>query len=378
MINIHLYPSPFLNESRILREANSLSRLMLFDRIDLVGIAHEGEAPTEELQRDIKIVRVGRCRGTGLLTKLMSTSQWSTAVLQRYRNEDVGCINCHSVATLPVGVMLKRATGAKLVYDTHELETETNGLKGIRKYLTKRAERALIGYADHCIFVGTAIEKWYVREYGLDNTTVLYNCPPRRAITPTDYFREKFSIRSDIPIFLYQGVIGTGRGIPKLIEAFSSLAEQAALIVMGYGSLAGWTAREATKFPSIFFHPAVKPDCLLDYTAAADFGVSMIEATSLSYDYCMPNKLFEYVMANKPVLVSPTKEQSDFVRNYGIGEVASDMTPALIRGAVLNLLSRDRRALQVALERTANEYCWEGQQPKLEAVYLSSLGMRSR
>ena len=35
MINIHLYPSPFLNESRILREACSLSRLALFDRIGL-------------------------------------------------------------------------------------------------------------------------------------------------------------------------------------------------------------------------------------------------------------------------------------------------------------------------------------------------------
>jgi glycosyltransferase involved in cell wall biosynthesis len=377
MINIHLYPSPFLNESRILREVSSLSRLALFERIDLIGVGHEGRAPIEDVQRDIKIIRIGRCSGTNFPTKLIRTWSWSQTVFQRYRNEEVGCVNCHSVATLPLGVMLKRATGAKLVYDAHELETETNGLKGFRKFLTKQSERALIRYADHSIFVGAAIEQWYVREYGLRSTTVLYNCPLRRTVKPTDYFRKTFSIRTDVPIFLYQGVIGAGRGIPKLVEAFSSLAGRAALIVMGYGSLADWTAREATRRPGIYFHPAVAPEHLLDYTAAADFGVSMIEATSLSYDYCMPNKLFEYVMANKPVLVSPTREQSDFVRKYDIGEIAADTTPAVIRDSVLKLISRDPLTFQAALKRAADEYCWEGQEPKLYAVYRDSLGMRS-
>ena len=53
MINVHLYPSAFLNESRILREADSLSRLTLFERIDLVGIGQEGLAPVEDVKNDI-------------------------------------------------------------------------------------------------------------------------------------------------------------------------------------------------------------------------------------------------------------------------------------------------------------------------------------
>jgi hypothetical protein len=92
----------------------------------------------------------------------------------------------------------------------------------------------------------------------------------------------------------------------------------------------------------------------------------------------MPNKLFEYVMARRPVLVSPTREQSEFVRRHGIGEVTRDASPAAIREGVLRLLARDQRALQDALARTADEYCWEGQEAKLETVYLNALGMRSR
>ena len=378
MINIHLYPSPFLNESRILREAGSLSRLALFDRIDLVGVGQEGVPAIEDLQGHIRIVRIGQRGGGGLVGKLRRTGDWSRAVYRRYRDDRLGCINCHSIATLPLGVLLKRATGARLVYDAHELETETNGLGGLRKCLTRLAERALIRHADHCIFVGQAIEQWYVRKYGLRNVTVLYNCPPRRSVNPADYFRKAYSIDAGTPIFLYQGFIGEGRGIRNLVDAFAGLDVRAALVVMGYGPLADWMAEEAAHRPGIHYHPAVAPEHLLDFTAAADFGLSVIETTSLSYEYCMPNKLFEYVMARKPVLVSPTREQSEFVRRHGIGEVTRDASPAAIREGVLRLLSRDQHIFQDALARTADEYCWEGQEAKLETVYLNALGMRSR
>lgn len=376
MINIHLYPSPFLNESRILREAGSLSKLALFDRIDLVGVGQEGLRCVENIQDDMRIVRLGRRRSGGLIGKVAGTGGWSHAVYQRYRKEKIACINCHSVATLPLAVMLMRSTGAKLVYDAHELETETNGLGGVRQYLTRQVERALIRHADQCIFVGRAIEQWYVRQYGLRNTTVLYNCPPRQQVKPTDHFRKAYSIAPDMPIFLYQGVIGEGRGLRLLVEAFSALAGRAVLVVMGYGVLADWFAEQVARHGGIYYHPAVPPDRLLEYTAAADFGLSVIEGTSLSYDYCMPNKLFEYVMARKPVLVSPTQEQSEFVRAHEIGEVARDTSAAAIQEAVLRLLARDPVALQDALARTGDEYCWEGQEAKLEAVYLDALGFR--
>jgi glycosyltransferase involved in cell wall biosynthesis len=375
MINIHLYPSAFLNESRIMRESRSLSRLALFNRIDLVGLGQEGTLPVESLDDGVRIVRIGQHGGAGLLRKLTRTSSWSSAVYRRYCRQRVTCINCHSVATLPLGVMLSRATGAKLVYDAHELESETNGLNGVRKRLTKRVERMLIGRADQCIFVADAIEQWYIDEYQLKNTTVLYNCPPHFTVEPTDYFRQKFNIDSRTPIFLYQGLIGEGRGIRVLVEAFSSLASHAALVVMGYGPLANWIAEEAKARPGLYYHPAVTPDKLRDLTAAADFGLSVIEPTSLSYEYCMPNKLFEYVMANKPVLVSPTREQSNFVRKHAVGEVARDTSPIALREAVMSLLARDLQALQSALRLTAREYCWENQEKKLETIYREALGL---
>jgi len=39
-------------------------------------------------------------------------------------------------------------------------------------------------------------------------------------------------------------------------------------------------------------------------TASVDIGVSLIENLSTSYYYALPNKLFEYIMADVPVVVS--------------------------------------------------------------------------
>ncbi len=379
MINIHLYPSPFLNESRILREAGSLARLGLFERIDLIGVGKAGVPASEKLQDGMQIRRIGQRDSVGgVFRKIADIAGWSRTVYRQYRDVPLICVNCHSVTTLPLGVLLKRATGAKLIYDAHELETEANGLGGARKYLTKRVERALIGHADHCIFVGRAIEKWYIREYGLGNTAVLYNCPPRQNIQKGDYFRETFPIPHDKPIFLYQGLIGEGRGIRILVEAFAGLADKAALVVMGYGSLTDWLAEQAARHANIHYHPAVPPQRLLAYTSAADYGISLIEATSMSYEYCMPNKLFEYVMARKPVLVSPTMEQRDFVEHHGIGEVAADFSPQAVREAALRLLERTPASLEAALNQTSNEYCWERQEMKLEDIYIEALGFRPR
>ena len=46
-------------------------------------------------------------------------------ILKKYRNNPIACINCHSLSTLPICVLLKLYTKSYLIYDTHELETET-------------------------------------------------------------------------------------------------------------------------------------------------------------------------------------------------------------------------------------------------------------
>lgn len=378
MINLHLYPSNFLNESRIFREARSLRKQRYFEHIHLVGTMEHSLASCEQLEDGIAVRRLGfeKVARENPLTKMVRILSWTLKVFFEYRRLPLACINCHSVSSLPISVLLKRTTGAKLIYDAHELETETNGLGGWRKHITKWLERSLIREVDASVFVGKEIENWYRKEYGLACTAVVYNCPMSREVEKSSYFHSHFCISTEIPIFLYQGVLARGRGLEILMEAFREIEQHAVLVLMGYGPLEDWVKNRASETSNVYFHAAVPPDCLLEYTAAADYGVSVIEPTSLSYEYCMPNKLFEYLMARKPVLVSPTREQRDFVTAHDVGVVATDLTPVAVRDAVRRILSRKVSDFGPAISAARELFNWEKQEAVLKGVY-DGLGFSS-
>ena len=88
---------------------------------------------------------------------------------------------------MPIGVIIKYLTKSKLVYDAHELETEVEGLKGLRKYLSKIVEKFLIRQVDLTIVVGREIEKWYLKEYGKIPIVTVMNCPIYQHIEKSDF-----------------------------------------------------------------------------------------------------------------------------------------------------------------------------------------------
>ena len=54
--------------------------------------------------------------------------------------------------------------------------------------------------------------------------------------------------------------------------------------------------KEASKLNSnIHFHEAVSQTEIINVTSSADVGLSLITNDSLNHDYCLPNKVFEYI-----------------------------------------------------------------------------------
>ena len=117
---------------------------------------------------------------------------------------------------------MKLSCDAKLIYDAHELETETHSLKGIKKKLAKVVERIFIKKADHIFVVSENIADWYQESYAIERPTVVMNAPRLVKVKRNNYFRQHFSLRSDQKIFLYQSALMSGRGIEDIVQLFSS------------------------------------------------------------------------------------------------------------------------------------------------------------
>lgn len=365
VINVHVYPSPITNESRIERTAATISSLGIFTSVEVAGIAAPGLADCESLGENRLVRRFASEAGShGLLARVGKTIAFGRAVLEHYSTRPVSVINCHSVASLAACVSLKRATGARLVYDTHELETEASAAVGVRKPIYKLAERRGISHVDHTFTVTESIENWYREAYGLTNIDTVYNYPSRaQASGAADgrYFRAMFGVPDSARIYLYQGILGAGRGLEMVARAFAEDRVPGGVVVfLGYGPLEDEVRRWAAASRRIFFHPAVPPGDLAPLTSAADVGLApTVGARCLSYYFSAPNKMFQYWRAGIPVVASRLPEHERFLNRYPAGVLTeSDDVESFVR-ACRDLERRDPAVIASGIARANDDLCWE-------------------
>lgn len=372
MLNLHVYPSPLTHESRMLRLTDAIAGLGIFDDIHMVGVA-QGQLPLDERvdsrRKNVRLQRRMAAGNNGLLAKIVKSAEWSLRVFLRYRGETIGCVNAHSLAVLPLCVALAAATGAKLVYDTHELETETSGFKGVRQRLGKFVERLFIGRADHIFVVSGSIGDWYSKEYGVDKPTTVRNIPQFLSAPAESVPGEM----SELPIpentirFIYQGGFIKGRGIERLIEIFAASPDKH-LILMGSGPLVEFVRAASNEHSNIHLLPPVAPDRVLGYTKGADVGICLTDNSCLSHYFSLPNKVFEYLHAGLPVIVNPLYEQQKLVSSYKCGWVAgednSEVTELLDSIDVVSL-----QEARIGVEQARSDLSWERERAAVERAY---------
>ena len=359
----------FKNDSRVLKENISLQNAG-YD-VQVVALWEEGVKEFETIQ-NIPVHRVvlqSKNWSTNGLIQLLKYFEFIYRVVKGYRDSDI--VHCNDLNALPVAVIIKKFfnKNVKIVYDAHEYETETLYSTGIRKKIAQKLEKYFIKYTDSVITVSETIANEYVRLYNIEKPVLVFNTPYYKEIKPTNIFREKFHISKEKNIFLYQGALSQGRGIEILLEAFTSLDENNIIIFMGYGLLEDHIKESAKKYMNIYFHEAVAPEEVLVYTSSADFGISTIEDSCLSYRYCLPNKMFEYMMAGLPVIVSDLPEMKKIIEVFNVGVVLHENSINGMKDAIGELEKLDKYVLKENLEQVKYQYNWEEQEKKLLKVY---------
>lgn len=377
MNNLHISLTEFRNESRILKQTNSLINNVFFKHIYIATLHSDDLKKEQDYSHKISCKRFSlttRKLPKNFIVQLCKYLEYCFKVLFYYRKKNINVVNVHSLALLPLGYVLKKLYKTKLIYDAHELETEINGSKGFRQKLSKWLEKKLIHKADMTLVVSESIADWYANEYQIARPPVVLNAPKRRELKANNHFREQLGIREDQIILLYQGGLMPGRGVHLILDAFKQRKnDQVVTVFMGYGELEAAITQAAAEHNTVFFFPAVAPQVVLEYTASADMGIHLIQNTCLNHDYCMPNKLFEYAMAGLPVLVSNMKDMSELVTRYAMGAVISDFSAEGINQAVDNFLEQDLTSMKANAYQAACENAWEVQEQKMLAAYKQLL-----
>lgn len=287
-------------------------------------------------------------------------------------------VHAHDLVTLPTASAAAARIGAKLVYDSHELEMHRNARYPKLGWWRRRIlERRHIRQADLVITVCDSIADHLAEDYGIACPTVILNTPPlpladrvsRRTL------RGHLGLARDVPLVVYVGKVTAGRGIEHCVRALA-LAPELHLAVVGprlrptENLLRGLSEKLAVTDRLHLVDP-VPPDEVAGFIGDADAGVVPIQNVCLSYYYCLPSKLFESVFAGLPVAVADLRELRRFVLGQGCGVVMDQTDPRDIARAMREAIAhRERYRLTGARLRAVQDaYAWPAQARKLVAAY---------
>jgi len=366
---ISLVLNSFTNDSRVLKEAISLKKHGL--KIKVVAL-HEKGLRENDLIEGIEVHRIklkSRQWSKRRVVQLLKYIEFFYKVVTQYKDSNI--IHCNDLNTLPIGVFMKKFMNKniKIVYDSHEYQAHRAGISYFGSKLSFLLEKVLLPYCDHVIVVSESIAKAYSVDYGITKPEVVLNTPNFLTVKKNEYFRKLYNLSENDKIFLYQGKIAKFRGIEKLVKIFQSMPNKYHLVLMGPGGNFK-NKLSIIQDKNIHIHSAVEPNKVLEFTVSADYGISLIEPISLSYKYCLPNKVFEYTMAGLPMIVSALPEMKKYVESNDIG-IAVDFNDTIEHLAKkLEKFSKiDYKIYKTNLNNSAKKYNWEKQEKIFLKIY---------
>lgn len=262
----------------------------------------------------------------------------------------------------------------QIAYDSHEYFTEVPELQGRKtvKAIWESIERWIFPKLKKVYTVNASIAELYSKKYKKE-IKVLRNISPRWTDNQHST-RAELGLPENEPLIILQGAgINVDRGAEEVIEAMKNI-DQGVLIIVGDGDvipkLKVTVQKEGLENKVLFFgrQPYQR---MMQYTRHASIGLSLDKADNMNYLNSLPNKLFDYMHAGTPVLVSKLPEVEKVVIDNEIGVVIDQVSPELIAQALEKLLSHPDQLerFKANCYKAAELLNWEKEVEVLDDIY---------
>jgi glycosyltransferase involved in cell wall biosynthesis len=265
--------------------------------------------------------------------------------------------------TLLPNYLVSKLKGIPLIYDSHEIFCEVPELQEtpFKKKIWERLEKSIVPKLKYCITVNQSIANYFREKYGTDFKVVRNISQDLGGIAIKT--KDQLGIKPDRKMLVLQGAgINIQRGAEELVKAMKYV-DNADLYIIGGGDV--WEClqqlvKENKLEDRVKLIARLPKEELVSYTFNADLGISIDKDTNLNYSYSLPNKIFDYIQAEVPVLASRLREIEAVITHYNIGAFIQDHEPKHIAEAINAMLTSGRYTTWKENLKTAkNELNWE-------------------
>jgi glycosyltransferase involved in cell wall biosynthesis len=398
-----------VHDARVRREATTLARAGY--EVTVLAVREPGPTRREETLRGFSILRISRsvfgvsreqirqrfgpaparrqARPAGPMPRWLSMLDTATRLpvyplrralvffrfLRAALRIRADVYHAHDMNTLLVAWAASRLRRVPLVYDTHEVETDREGMK--LRWWASFLERALIHRADRVICTNRTRADYTQQRYRIPPPTVLRNFPEYAEPKPSALMHEALGLAPEVKIVLYQGGVQPARGLEQLLEAAPHI-QGGVIVILGNGRLKPalqHRVRQMKLEGKVLFHDAVPVEELPSWTACAYIGLQILQNTCFNHYSSLSNKLLEYLMAGVPAVTSDLPEMRRVIEDTGAGLLVDAADPVQITAAVNKVLADAplRAEMSGKAKAARRRYAWEAEEHVLRKLYAELL-----
>jgi O-antigen/teichoic acid export membrane protein/glycosyltransferase involved in cell wall biosynthesis len=351
----------------------------------IVDVEHERLHPTEE---DIVGIRTHHLFPLQSFIHTRFKFRMFMASIYQLLRTEADIYQAHEISALPACYIAARLRGKPFIFDAYELPLSNLPAHWQHfRWLMQKSLTYLLPRSAGVITVSPYIAAYIRTHYHVPEVALIRNFPPHRIVTKSDRLRESLGLGPEVRIALYQGNLQPDRSLEILVYAAKFLKPDTVIVMMGWASDEVQKQLEALIVyeevaDRVKILPPVPYVDLLDWTSSADLGLVILSPDySLSIRWCLPNKLFEYIMAGLPVLAAPLDAVEDVLKEYGVGQVVPSLAPTEIAAAIEALLADHAALAQMrcnAFKAAQQDLCWEQEQRQLVLLYKNILERGTR
>jgi len=291
----------------------------------------------------------------------------------------------HYVAGLAAASAAARHNKTLVSYDAEDFHAGEagNSASDPSRAVVMAIERPLLAHCVHVTAASPLIGAAYRELYGVRAETVLNVFPLEQRPRTTGPRSPAGMLR----LFWFSQTVGLDRGLQAIIEGMVRARARISLDILGsdqwgHGACLLQLADRLGLGGQVGLRPTVSPDSLPAIAAEYDIGLSMETNVSESRQRCLTNKIFVYLLAGIPVLMSDTPAQRLLADDLGKAAAVVPLADPAAIGVALDrwAYSVDERRLasNEAARLSQERYNWDHEKGIFLKLVDAALSSRMR